>query len=190
MDRSSDIQEVSEFEDLAKGCIIGAPCGDAIGAVLEHSPVPDDQAIQNALTLPGGGCHKVGRGQVTNDSELAMCLAQGLADGSGVLNLNKIASWYGKWVESKPFDIGGTTRNSLPKAVGMKEHQAEMVRRGAKLPVESQSNGALMRISPLCVWCAKLKKEDLIKAVTEETILTHPNEAIVASNMHIQYNIF
>ena len=33
------------------------------------------------MSMPGGGCHKVAPGQVTDDSELAMCLLHGLVAG-------------------------------------------------------------------------------------------------------------
>ena len=69
----------SPFEDLAHGCIIGAFLGDAIGATLEFIKYrPDHNEIMNALTVPGGGYWKVGPGQVTDDSELAMCLLQAI----------------------------------------------------------------------------------------------------------------
>jgi ADP-ribosyl-[dinitrogen reductase] hydrolase len=177
MDSSTNLT----FESLAKGALFGALCGDAIGGVLEHKPVPNSKDINYAFSLPGGGHHKLGKGQVTDDGELTLCLLQGLADGKGVMNLNIIATYYGKWINSPPFDIGRTTRNSLPKASGMKEHQAEMVRRGAKLSADSQSNGCLMRISPLPIWGSKLKLEDLLKAVREESLLTHPNETCIIS---------
>lgn len=47
--------------------------------------------------------------QITDDSEMAMCLLQGLleSDASGPLPLDAIASWYICWLHSPPFDIGG-----------------------------------------------------------------------------------
>jgi ADP-ribosylglycohydrolase len=46
--------------------------------------------------------------QITDDSEMAMCLLQGLleSDASGPLPLDDIASWYIRWLHSPPFDIG------------------------------------------------------------------------------------
>lgn len=35
--------------------------------------------MEKALTLPGGGCFAVGPGQFTDDTELALCQAYGLA---------------------------------------------------------------------------------------------------------------
>ena len=34
------------------------------------------------MSMPGGGPHKVAPGQVTEDSELAMCLMWGLIEGN------------------------------------------------------------------------------------------------------------
>jgi hypothetical protein len=47
--------------------------------------------------------------QITDDSEMAMCLLQGLmgSDASGPLPLDAIASCYINWLHSPPFDIGG-----------------------------------------------------------------------------------
>lgn len=47
--------------------------------------------------MPGGGVHKVGPGQITDDGELSISLAKGLINGKGKLNLNLIAIEYGKW---------------------------------------------------------------------------------------------
>lgn len=74
------------------------------------------------MTLPGGGLHKIGPGEITDDGELSISLARGLVEGKGKLNLNCIANCFGEWFESKPFDIGNTLRAAIPKAVNLKEH--------------------------------------------------------------------
>jgi ADP-ribosylglycohydrolase len=35
--------------------------------------------VKKALKFPGGGALKVGKGQITDDSEMAMCLLHGLS---------------------------------------------------------------------------------------------------------------
>lgn len=52
--------------------------------------------------------------------------------GKGQLNLNDIAQEMGNWFLSRPVDIGGTIRNSIPKACNMRSHQAHLCRKGAK----------------------------------------------------------
>ena len=57
--------------------------------------------------MPGGGVMQVGPGQITDDSELALCLAQGLAT-SKPPNFPKeaVAQKYADWKRTGPFDIG------------------------------------------------------------------------------------
>jgi ADP-ribosylglycohydrolase len=157
------------------GCVLGAWVGDASGSILEHRINISDSEVDYALTLPGGGIFNLGPGQITDDGELTCSLLRGLINSSGSLNLNKISESYSKWFLSKPFDVGGTLRKSIPKACNMKTHQAELMRRGAKKSENSQSNGCLMRISPLAVWSHRLPPEEVFQAVSEEVKLTHPN---------------
>jgi ADP-ribosylglycohydrolase len=168
------------MEDILEACqgtIVGAWVGDATGGVLEFSGVPTPKAVEAALKMPGGGVHHLGRGQITDDGELTCALLRGLLAGGGPLNLNKLARHYGSWIESRPFDLGGTLRKSMPKA-SVAIHTAEMCRRGAKTAGNSQSNGCLMKISPLAVYCRNLGPQDVTSAVLEEVSLTHPNATV------------
>lgn len=176
MESITDTSELS----IATGCFLGALVGDALGAFLEFKRAITEVDVKEAFKMKGGGVHKLGPGQITDDSEMAMSLAHGLVQGKRTLDLNAIASRYGLWFESMPFDIGGTTRNAVPKAVKMKEHQAEMMRKGAAKSIDSQSNGSLMRMTPICIWSRCLSPEDLEKAVIEEISLTHPNPGVQA----------
>ena len=136
----------SGVENFAKGCVIGAWVGDALGAVLEFRPI-SPEGVQRALQMLGGGAHKVGPGQITDDSELSICLLRGLSDANGVMDLDRIARNYQQWVKSPPFDIGLTTRKTLGKGMSVLCHRA-----AAKTNASGQSNGGMMRIMPLAVW--------------------------------------
>ena len=73
----------------------------------------------------------------------------------------------GNWFLSKPFDVGNTIRNSVPKACNMKTHQAHLCRKGAfERSKQSQSNGSLMGIIGLSIWCHNLTPESIINAVS------------------------
>ena len=56
------------------------------------------ESVQKALTLEGGGHFDVGPGQITDDSEMAMCLLTAAYDDPQHLNLNKIATYFGQWL--------------------------------------------------------------------------------------------
>ena len=69
----------------------------------------------------------------------------------------------GNWFLSKPIDVGGTIRNSVPKACNMKVHQAHVCRKGAKERSEgSQSNGTLMALIGFALWCHRLPPKQVI----------------------------
>lgn len=90
--------------------------------------------------------------------------------------MNLVAEEMGNWFLSKPFDIGNTIRNSVPKACNMKQHQAHLCRKGAwEKSQNSQSNGSLMALIGLALWCSRLSPQSIIKAVKEYTLLIHSN---------------
>lgn len=95
--------------------------GDAMGTYLEFSQqLINDSTVGLSMTMPGGGPHKVAPGQITDDGELTLSLMNGLIKGDKQLNLKEVVKQYGKWIQSKPFDIGGTIRNSFFKCDPLK----------------------------------------------------------------------
>ena len=104
-----------DFKDASLGSIMGAFIGDAAGAVLEFCMSKiNEEGVENALTFPGGGVMRVEPGQITDDSEMAMCILHGLKlSGPNTFSKREIAKQYIKWYNSNPFDMGMTTRYSL-----------------------------------------------------------------------------
>ena len=91
----------------AQGAVVGAFVGDASGAPLEFGANPTMTMVNRALTMPGGGIWDVGPGQITDDSEMALCLLRGLEQGAPPsLPEEPIAEAYAAWYKSEPFDIG------------------------------------------------------------------------------------
>ena len=70
------------------------------------------------MKMPGGGPWEIAPGQITDDSELAMCLLQaittsiqqsgkfGFQNGECMLFTVEIGTNYRNWLKSQPFDIG------------------------------------------------------------------------------------
>ena len=61
-----------------QGCVFGAFIGDAAGAVLEFQHTITDEMVNDALKFTGGGKMRIGAYQITDDSEMAMCILHGL----------------------------------------------------------------------------------------------------------------
>jgi ADP-ribosylglycohydrolase len=76
----------------AIGCVLGAFIGDAAGATLEFIGQKNitEKSVKTAMMLKGGGVFNVGPGQITDDSEMAMCLLHAAYEDPSHLNLNKI----------------------------------------------------------------------------------------------------
>lgn len=72
-------------------------------------------------------------------------------------------------------DIGTTTRNALYHASSESPNPFVVYKDVIHNNKRSESNGCLMRITPLAVWCHKLSDADLFAAVDFETRLTHCN---------------
>lgn len=120
----------------AFGAIVGAFVGDASGAPLEFLSLEDMRNnLPEALKFNGGGRMNMGNGQVTDDSEMAMCILQALGgpltgkldeelvsfesivkreEGKACLDLDRLQHYFGKWIKkSRPFDYGNTTYKAL-----------------------------------------------------------------------------
>ncbi len=166
------------------GCMLGVLVGDAAGAVLEFiGHKPDAAEINKAMQMPGGGVLRVARGQVTDDGELALCLAQGLLENK-TFNIESIARWYAKWYKSPPFDIGNTIRSSIG-CVGNPEwwpviekqgYAAAMSQAAMKYCIDSKANGSLMRAAALGVWGYQKSDEELSEMARLDSSLSHPNQ--------------
>lgn len=149
-------------ESAAIGSMLGAACGDAAGAVLEFKTTISETDVDRALTMPGGGAFRVAPGQITDDSEMMICLARALA------NREDVPNWYRKWYASSPFDIGGTTSTAIA---------SNFIHAPGRLQHLSKANGSLMRATPLGVLGATMKDWETVNFARSESALTHPNES-------------
>lgn len=158
---------------------MGAAVGDAAGAVLEFKMLVMPGEVSHALTMPGGGPHGVGKGQVTDDTELAICLADGLAAGSA----DAVAQMYNAWLKSSPFDYGRTCAT----AFATEATAAGMIRSAETSNMYSKANGAMMRITPAIVYGIKFGQAVLEKLVDFDAAMSHPN--ITTRHCNIVYAV-
>ena len=165
-----------------KGVLYGVAVGDALGTRYEFSEAidasikVDSDMLDDHLPLLGGGPFNTLPGQISDDTEMSLCLLGSLAN-LGVYDQNDVAKKYIEWFRSKPIDIGKTIYRSLftrkPSLT-----RDDMIKNSMELNSASLSNGVLMRISPLAVYSIKLSTKDLNFAIKKECELTHPNAII------------
>lgn len=163
--------------DVAGGSVLGALVGDAAGATLEFlGRQPDTAEVARALEMVGGGLFGAAPGQITDDGELTLCLARGLA-GTTNFSIEKVAVEYLAWLHSDPFDIGNATRNGFSggRAAAPGTVHEGMRHAAAAKNADSKANGALMRATPLGGWGWRLDEEAMVAAAMADCGLTHPN---------------
>ena len=135
-------------------------CADAAGARLEFRKRRfSEQEVVDAMHFVGEKSNGIPDGQFTDDSEMEICLLQGLINGKEEdgFPVEKIAEEYIKWYNSDPFDIGNTTRMALFEA----NNADDMVNNSYEYNETSESNGSLMRCIPIAVFCVN-KPNDII----------------------------
>jgi ADP-ribosylglycohydrolase len=159
--------------EQAKGALFGLAVGDALGAPLEFkSRQQASAAVERGLEMSGGGGWAPG--EWTDDTAMALCLAECVAERGLSLDLDDLAGRYAAWAGSGPKDIGITTRNALAgvhDAAGARSNaQAEHERSG-----RTAGNGTVMRVAPLAL--AQGSREQILDAAREDARLTHWDEA-------------
>ena len=167
----------------ARGALLGAFVGDASGATLEFlGRKPSHEDVERALSMVGGGCWRVAPGQITDDGELALCLARSLA-GAQTVDRDKVAEAYVDWFNSGPFDCGNATGNAFGRHRARERVTAHLVEEAARQSnLESKANGALMRSIGLGIWSWRLSAEDAANAARSDARLSHPNASCQHAN--------
>lgn len=171
------------IKDLIKGTIWGTIAGDALGSryeFLEHNEAKEqirkDMLNNDKLKILGGGPFNLLPGQVSDDSEMTLCLLQALSSDKKY-DQATIANNYIKWFNTNPPDIGLTIKRAL-KTRKISSNNNDMVENSNALNSFSLSNGVLMRISPLGAYGIFINDDRLKECISNECDLTHPNEII------------
>jgi ADP-ribosyl-[dinitrogen reductase] hydrolase len=165
--------------DRAVGCLIALVAGDSLGSLVEFE-TPDQIARRfpnGVRNFADGGTWGTIAGQPTDDSELALALARTLARHADWPD-EAVAAAYGDWYASRPFDIGGTTGQAFSAAAAALSAKAMEARRVANRT--SQSNGALMRCSPIGIWARD--PAAAAAAARADALLSHPHPICQAAS--------
>ncbi len=158
--------------DRARGALLGLAVGDALGTTHEFAriaqPAYPTLATGPATDVVGKGPFDLTPGMVTDDTQMAVCLARTLAR-HGRVEVDELGKRYVAWTEHA-FDIGNQTRASLSLIEdGMPARLAgfEVWRRAGRQPA---GNGSLMRSAPIGV---VLRGEALLDAAIADSMITH-----------------
>jgi ADP-ribosylglycohydrolase len=152
-----------------RGALLGLAVGDAIGTTVEFKP---PGTFAEVTDMVGGGPFGLPAGAWTDDTSMALCLAESLVERAGfdpVDQLQRYVSWYREGHLSSTgtcFDIGNATRKAL--------HRFEKT--GEPFPGDADrnaaGNGPLMKLAPVALAYAKHPLEAVLRAA-ESARTTH-----------------
>lgn len=136
------------MSDLKKwqGCLMGLAVGDAVGASVEFK---ERGTFKPVTDMNGGGPFKLPKGYYTDDTIMALCLADSLLYSDGFDpkdQMNRYVNWMDFGHRSPTgtcFDIGSTTYNALD------DYKFRGNPYAGNTSNYSSGNGAIMRMAPI-----------------------------------------
>ncbi|MEP7194492.1 MAG: ADP-ribosylglycohydrolase family protein [Actinomycetota bacterium] len=168
--------------DRAAGVLLGAACGDALGAPYEFGP-PMRPDI--AVTMDGGGSFGWSPGEWTDDTSMAIAIAEVSATGADLRAERARDQIAARWVEwaANAKDVGAQTRSVLGQASQRSDSSGTAASPSAadlaasavahhRRKGRSGGNGSLMRTAAIAL--AHLDDPDgLVLSGQEISAMTH-----------------
>jgi len=159
--------------DRRRGALIGLAIGDALGAAVEFKTPGSFTPVTHYRS---GGPHGLNPGEWTDDTSMALALADSIALG---WDLNDQADRYVQWwktgkysVNGRCFDIGITTRSALSQFVAKKDALTSGDRSD-----RASGNGSIMRLARVPIRYCHLYADQLeeLSRLAEESRVQHPD---------------
>jgi ADP-ribosylglycohydrolase len=161
--------------DRYRGSLVGLAAGDAVGAAVEFQPPGTFQPVGDML---GGGPFGLRPGEWTDDTSMALCLAESLVERRGfdpADQMRRYVRWYREGYLSSTgacFDIGITVRAALER------FQSTGNRWSGTTDPHAAGNGSLMRLAPVPLFFAA-DPAAAIERSGESSRTTHATPAAV-----------
>ena len=161
--------------DRIRGALVGLATGDAVGTTVEFSP---PGSFPPVTEMTGGGPFRLKAGQWTDDTSMALCLAESLVTCGGMSAHDQMTRWVRWWRDGhlsstgRCFDIGNATRAALARFESNGDPCA-----GSTDP-NTAGNGSLMRLAPVAMWFAD-RPVEAVDACGESSRTTHAARAAV-----------
>src|SRR5512140_3408853 len=129
-----------------RGALLGLAAGDALGTTAEFEPPGSFEPLEDIV---GGGPFELNPGEWTDDTSMALCLAESLIERHGFDAADQMQR-YVRWQEEgylssngRCFDCGNTVAAALRRFRSTGDPMA-----GSTAP-DTAGNGSLMRLAPV-----------------------------------------
>jgi len=140
-----------DHQERFQGCLMGLAAGDALGSPVQFMFPGSFELIEDMI---GGGQFNTEAGQWTDDTSMALCLAESLIEMRGFDPSDQMER-YLRWLRDGhlsstgyAFDIGGTVMRSLERFEETRQPYC-----GPEDPMTA-GNGSIMRLAPVPMFYA------------------------------------
>ena len=134
-----------------RGCLVGLAVGDAVGTTVEFK---SPGTFEPVADMKGGGPFNLAAGEWTDDTSMALCLAESLTHCNSFDARDQMQRYVRWWQEGHLssnghcFDIGNTVWDALQRFLDTDEPFA------GSTDTWAAGNGSLMRLAPVPLFFA------------------------------------
>lgn len=139
----------SEILNRAQGCFLGLAIGEAIGSTVDFLP---RDSFSEVNEMEGGGLLKLEKGEWTDGTAMAICLAKSLLESKTVEQydfMQRLKSWVENGENSASGDIKGVGVTTLKAIESFIEDDNPSAGSQSE---ESAGNGSLIRLAPVIIF--------------------------------------
>ncbi|KGD64065.1 ADP-ribosyl-[dinitrogen reductase] hydrolase [Alcanivorax nanhaiticus] len=140
---------MNTLKDRFIGALAGLACGDAVGTTVEFSPRGSFAPVTD---MTGNGPFNLKAGQWTDDTSMALCLAESLVEKQAFDARDQMSRYLNWWqwgylsATGSCFDIGNTVRDALARFRDTGEPYS------GDTAAHTAGNGSLMRLAPVVLF--------------------------------------
>jgi len=168
--RSHQVAPTPERRERFRGALLGLAVGDAVGTTVEFKRPGSFPPVTDMV---GGGPFHLAPGQWTDDTSMALCLAESLLECRGFDARDQMERYVRWWRHGhhsstgRCFDIGNTVRQALATY--------EQTGNPISGPTHewSAGNGSLMRLAPVPMYFVARGGVDAVVMSAESSRTTH-----------------
>jgi len=135
-----------DLRERYRGALLGLAAGDALGTTVEFRPPGSFPPVADIV---GGGPFGLKAGQWTDDTSMALCLAESLVERGGFDPVDQLERYVRWWrhghlsCTGECFDIGATTAAALRRFEQMRVGYCGLT------DARAAGNGSIMRLAPV-----------------------------------------
>lgn len=166
------------------GGLFGVACGDALGGTLEFTPeFEGTKKYGYHKEIIGGGKMHLKPGEVTDDTIMTMCVAEGIIENPAS-PIEAIGRRFVEWYNTDPKDIGMACSDAIGEFISCGDWKEAGLRVYKYSGGMNAGNGSLMRSIPAALYYKDFDK--MVEITKAQSDMTHHN--VKASDACILYN--